>query len=1451
MPNFRDILYNIKNVPSLFMDDDDFTKTLTPTNLRHLMVDTLVEKGFIVKPQFQNVKGGNDRWMLFISAPLVVLMEEAAAMSIPFPLKELWTDHKPTEALQPTLHICSKSGQKASEMICSALGDVLWEPAMPLEKGTSGRYGEVPWEVSGRLVAFDTTDLDANLAEAKRNLRQDYEKKLSDADKEEHALWLAGSLSYDDDEDEGVAAQLSYEQLIGMYKEPVIATKGPKQRCKAENIEITYNSQVSKSQTDIKKTHKMNDVNVKKLAAWYEDVLVNGAQGKSLIKDNLNTSYHAEKGIAYLHLSHTLELAMKAKHGPYLVPLITTFKEKLFLGELKGSLEHVDEAREWHDSKGTLPAALQTLFDHFVHDELKELSRAGKPLHMAWEDPNVIPGKLLEHVLHDLSQNGVYGVIMYHKSHEASKLHDSLWWIDPIIPAVLVGARGEFRFSQMLQDYKPLVRITRKPAARHDPRTHAPFQQETVFKSEHQHAYIHLNRSSGQPFDGKQGEHAVADGAICSMRRQMCTVESLQRLDLEDEHGVRRHYSEEGVNRYSNGRLFNEKNKYVFADYHVIHFSLKRHVPPTNEKVSLKNGTEELDFLHKEAEAEVAAFNMHPVHTIPHTNLEWILGWKLLSDYILPHDKDKVFDQMMITPTEISVKAELNALAASGYKKLDDDSRAYYESLACDPSSLYSDGIVLYCNANSDDVRIARKRLVIDDRVTILKDWLWDNETQGEKRTKQKKHTFGELFEKEKRADHVFGINFHWRDLPAKQKLHMQMMENDVPGFAKNVGVSMEDLSTRAQLYNTIGGVKETRDFNPFRNFQWKPFGSLPISWIRRYVGEHDALLVLWLQTLSQTLWMPMLVGIGVFLYGLYNIWHGDKALDTDTVLASMTNNAGTAIYAVVMCIWTAVWCEKWTRIKNSFTLKWGTFESSDQQRTGRVRPNFTATILPPGSIRMIPEGHQSITQSMKKMCCSYAIILTFMVIVIGSMVGVVIVRIVVDNPDTLHALLNSTLGLDVGDGKDATEAVGESATDATSSYASYAASAAVYAPSFIQSFLIVLFTGIYKFLAHLLTEYENHRTEEEYKSHYIVKLFLFQMVNFFSGLYYVAFFRQGVNPDGEQNYTTVLSDDYRDSCGENGDCMGMLSMSVLTTLVMVIVMTIFSEEIMPYFKRQLRLREPRSWWELEQTLQLGVVDPARRLVTDTTVDFFCKKIMLYGLVVMFATAMPLAPLIFFISIMVDFHFIGQRKIKHTRRTLALNSGSIGQWEAVIVFVNLVAVLTNAFLLIHTHSDFPKQVAFYLHPNAAERNNRTSWKEMDDEDATYGIVIFEHFILLIMFAVKVVIPNVAEGTLFKVYSQKKKVAKHFASIAHHDRLLQFRIIKEAAADDKVGPSNVQNFGSIAEEEALELKVSTLESDNAGLKRNTRALESKVKALESSAHTTNEFDGFGSDESINL
>ena len=94
----------------------------------------------------------------------------------------------------------------------------------------------------------------------------------------------------------------------------------------------------------------------------------------------------------------------------------------------------------------------------------------------------------------------------------------------------------------------------------------------------------------------------------------------------------------------------------------------------------------------------------------------------------------------------------------------------------------------------------------------------------------------------------------------------------------------------------------------------------------------------------------------------------------------------------------------------------------------------------------------------------------------------------------------------------------------------SYVPSWAEYAFPLIHAVLVVAMDNGYQNIAIKLTNSENHRTELAFQDSLIVKLAVFQFVNNFSGLYYIAFAKKYV--EGECDFGV-------------GNCMDELAMQM------------------------------------------------------------------------------------------------------------------------------------------------------------------------------------------------------------------------------------------------------------------------------------------------------------------
>lgn len=99
----------------------------------------------------------------------------------------------------------------------------------------------------------------------------------------------------------------------------------------------------------------------------------------------------------------------------------------------------------------------------------------------------------------------------------------------------------------------------------------------------------------------------------------------------------------------------------------------------------------------------------------------------------------------------------------------------------------------------------------------------------------------------------------------------------------------------------------------------------------------------------------------------------------------------------------------------------------------------------------------------------------------------------------------------------------------------------AIYAPSVVYCGVIYIMNVYYRKLATRLTEWENHRTQSQFDRHRVTKLLLFEFVNNFMALFYIAF---------------VIQD------------MEMLQNQLLIMLIILQIINNFQEAVLPLIIR-------------------------------------------------------------------------------------------------------------------------------------------------------------------------------------------------------------------------------------------------------------------------------------------
>lgn len=159
-----------------------------------------------------------------------------------------------------------------------------------------------------------------------------------------------------------------------------------------------------------------------------------------------------------------------------------------------------------------------------------------------------------------------------------------------------------------------------------------------------------------------------------------------------------------------------------------------------------------------------------------------------------------------------------------------------------------------------------------------------------------------------------------------------------------------------------------------------------------------------------------------------------------------------------------------------------------------------------------------------------------------------------------------------------------------------------------------------------------------------------------------------------------------------------------------------------PLIRGSIGARITVAWPEQESKLSVAMTSV--KVKSDRVITAYSDKVIQYSLVVLFAAAMPLAPILVLITNSIDMRLDIKRMIFHEQRMHARRAEDIGRWQAIIAGINYCAALTNACL-----------IAF----------SSTFGDEFDDKHGTrarfIALVVFQNAVMLLGFVWRQMVPD--------------------------------------------------------------------------------------------------------------
>uniref|UniRef100_A0A672M5L2 Anoctamin n=1 Tax=Sinocyclocheilus grahami TaxID=75366 RepID=A0A672M5L2_SINGR len=452
-----------------------------------------------------------------------------------------------------------------------------------------------------------------------------------------------------------------------------------------------------------------------------------------------------------------------------------------------------------------------------------------------------------------------------------------------------------------------------------------------------------------------------------------------------------------------------------------------------------------------------------------------------------------------------------------------------------------------------------------------------------------------------------------------------------------------------------------------------------PLDDIRHYFGEGLALYFGFLEYFTFALVPMALIGIPYYLFD----WE-----DYDKYV----------LFAVFNLVWSTVFLEVWKRCSATLAYGWGTL--SRKKAFEEPRAGFHGAL----GFNPVTGREEPVYPSSKRQLRIYLVSVPFVLLCLYLSFYVMMVyfdmefwaiNIYNENPDIATSIL-------------------------------------LFVPSIIYAVVIEIMNLLYRFAAEFLTDWENHRLESSFQNHLVLKVLVFNFVNCFASLFYIAF---------------VMQD------------MVLLRQSLATLLITSQILNQVMEAFLPYWlqrrrNKKVHKRMRRLMGDKELPL-LGQVQLETEMNTYLgTFDDYLEQFLLFGYVSLFSCVYPLAAVLVVLNNITEVYSDAFKMCHVFKRPFSEPATNIGVWQLAFETMSIIAVVTNCALIGLS----PQMKAYF--PES-------------DTQLILIVVTIEHVLLAFKFILAFVIPdvpkhiqvNLAKLEFDSLEALKKRVSTHLEGVS--------------------------------------------------------------------------------------
>lgn len=234
--------------------------------------------------------------------------------------------------------------------------------------------------------------------------------------------------------------------------------------------------------------------------------------------------------------------------------------------------------------------------------------------------------------------------------------------------------------------------------------------------------------------------------------------------------------------------------------------------------------------------------------------------------------------------------------------------------------------------------------------------------------------------------------------------------------------------------------------------------------------------------------------------------------------------------------------------------------------------------------------------------------------------------------------------------------------------------------PSVGYSILVHLMNQYYLHLAHFLSEWENHRTQEQFERHVVSKLILFEFVNTFLSLFYIAFYMQNIPMLKSQVFSMLITSQIVNQVQESLLPIVLKRPSTRRVLNKVSKKLVKDKEGKGYECHHCEVSSIDCISKEDSRIAVANFSLARDPY-ESTYDDFMELWLQFGHVFLFSSVYPLAAFFALINNLLELKLDAYKMSRLTRKPTPRAVRDIGAWYLAFSVTSAISVMTNCALL--------------------------------------------------------------------------------------------------------------------------------------------------------------------------